>query len=728
MFGVASCAFVSVPSSPVNPDTCPDDDEWFDVPGDIKIDLHVVARGKSDDLRTTLTSLGSACYPDNSRLALHVWARTRDAQEVLTAQDGFVWNHGTYQFHTLPTDHGEVPPLEGWARMWKNPAENEVRLVLPEGLELSNLFYFWLSSTLERYMGDGVTIEELQIFRNNVFGISLSATGLSEVSGRPLSWEAYKAADGRHPIFHTLPGLRGTAFFGWHWGAFAAFMEARARVLDADSWEDESLLPGGGARHSWAGSLERFLAEFGHGRGLGILHPNLTGEISFARQKLQAEEKEKKEEKGEEEDEEAAEEEEGSTQTEGANTPTPALRGGSAGEWERPPEKLVRTYKDAMYARTSGFDASAAPGIPLHGTVNGPTNEKRKPVRYDAIWEFGFLEELLGRDKVILQADFTTLVEDEQAVQSPESVYLVDMPIKQLSGNGDYFSRMGWGELPQIPLPLPNSTEAGWSVLRDIPDQVLAVSAMFGMFQHRSLPAKGHGGHGSGERGRGGGGGRGAWGGGGRGRQGGAETQFMCAHIRRQDFEASCARYREEFESGSAREWVKDALGNGGLCWVEEANFRNTVDVLLRQAPHELAVVPRFVFATSDDAHFLEATKHGNMVPVFTLDDVSLPAYAAGRQHFGGYSNGSKETSASAAGQSITADEVSAALPAIDVAVCSRAALLMLNYFSTYSALIKAKAKAQPDFVRGLYWADPPALSNWWLQFRAWLRKKFRSS
>ena len=35
-------------------------------------------------------------------------------------------------------------------------------------------------------------------------------------------------------------------------------------------------------------------------------------------------------------------------------------------------------------------------------------------MRYDAIWEFGFLEELLGRDKVILQADFTTLVEDEQ--------------------------------------------------------------------------------------------------------------------------------------------------------------------------------------------------------------------------------------------------------------------------------------------------------------------------
>ena len=181
------------------------------------------------------------------------------------------------------------------------------------------------------------------------------------------------------------------------------------------------------------------------------------------------------------------------------------------------------------------------------------------------------------------------------------------------------------------------------------------------------------------------------------------------------------------FFARSAREWVKDALGNGGLCWVEEAHFRSTVDVLLRQAPHDLAVVPRFVFATSDDAHFLEATKSGNAVPVFTLDDVSLPVYLGGGRG-GGEINGSLEASASPAGQSITRDEVSAALPAIDVAVCSRAALLMLNYFSTYSALIKAKAKAQPDFVRGLYWADPPALSNWWFQFRAWLRKTFSGS
>lgn len=35
------------------------------------------------------------------------------------------------------------------------------------------------------------------------------------MSGKPISWESYEAADGRNPIFHTLPGSRGTAFFGW---------------------------------------------------------------------------------------------------------------------------------------------------------------------------------------------------------------------------------------------------------------------------------------------------------------------------------------------------------------------------------------------------------------------------------------------------------------------------------------------------------------------------------
>lgn len=172
----------------------------------------------------------------------------------------------------------------------------------------------------------------------------------------------------------------------------------------------------------------------------------------------------------------------------------------------------------------------------------------------------------------------------------------------------------------------------------------------------------------------------------------------------------------------SARDWVREALGSGGVCWVNEDHFHDTVAVLVRRAPSQLGVVPRFVFATSDDALFLESTKLGNAVPVFTLNDVSLPKYITGR----GGGNGIVGTSASAAGRTITPEEVQAALPAIDVAVCSRGALLMLNYFSTYSALIKAKAKAQPNFVRGLYWMDPPALSNWWTMVFGWFHRQWR--
>lgn len=85
--------------------------------------------------------------------------------------------------------------------------------------------------------------------------------------------------------------------------------------------------------HSWAGSLERFLAEFSHGRGLGILHPNLNGAVSFARQVPSG--------TGWEEEEEMLSQ----TQTEGGSTPTPTLRGTEEGE--REPETLIRTYKDA---------------------------------------------------------------------------------------------------------------------------------------------------------------------------------------------------------------------------------------------------------------------------------------------------------------------------------------------------------------------------------------------
>lgn len=160
------------------------------------------------------------------------------------------------------------------------------------------------------------------------------------------------------------------------------------------------------------------------------------------------------------------------------------------------------------------------------------------------------------------------------------------------------------------------------------------------------------------------------------------------------------------------------------MCWVEEDDFRDTVDVYLRRAPSQLRVSPRFVFATSDDERFLASTKFGNAVPVFSLDDVSLPTDVPRE---GNRAGGARAASISAAvsERNVTAEEVQAALPAIDVAVCSRASLLVLNHFSTYSALIKSKAKAQPNFVRGLYWADPPALSNWWTTYFGWLHRVY---
>ncbi|CAB1118120.1 unnamed protein product [Ectocarpus sp. CCAP 1310/34] len=809
-------------------ESCRDEIDWPELPHGVDIDLHVVARGNTHNLRTTLTSLAEACYPEDAELALHVWALTAHAREVMPAQDGFVWTHGTYQFHTLTTKHGEVPPLEGWARMWTDPIDTEVRLVLPEGLELSNLFYFWLASTLARYLGAGVTMEEREIFRENVFGLSLSATGLSEVSGVPSSWGAYEAADKKRPVFHTLPGARGTAFFGWKEG------EALVHV------------PGGEVALSWAGSLERFLAEFCHGRGLGILHPNLNGDVSFARQLPPSSSSSSS--SGGSGGGGWLEEEEALPLSQTAHTPTPTLRGTDDGGGGREPEGLVLTYRDAnnlivkypsvssvpaydllsrrhrdvTHLRLQAYrffqrlrtsvernkdleDLWKRPGMPkpnyalakflIYQPQFGMGNQLRaldaalavarvlgrvlvvpdyiadngegRSVRYDAIWEFGFLEELVGRSNVILQADFDDLLQDCDVVLPPTKVYLADMPIKQLAGNDEYFGRMGWGELPKVPLPLANATEAGWSELQQMEDQVLAISAMFGMFQgwtpdstvgdtHWHAMVKLHvseeaswvhefvddslerfrekateaaaaaeqadsGGEGGDEELSDVGG------------RNPAAAEFMCAHVRRQDFEESCSCYEEEYRTGSARDWVKEALDGGGVCWVEEQDFRDTVDVLLRWAPAKLDVSPQFVFATSDDARFLEDIKVGNAVPVFTLDDVSRVA-AAARGGGGGGGGGAGEgfrgpaesSAATAGGKAVTPEEVQAALPAIDVAVCSRGTLLMLNYFSTYSALIKTKAKAQPNFKRGLYWADPPALSTRWSRFCGWFLRKWR--
>lgn len=44
-----------------------------------------------------------------------------------------------------------------------------------------------------------------------------------------------------------------------------------------------------------------------------------------------------------------------------------------------------------------------------------------------------------------------------------------------------------------------------------------------------------------------------------------AATQFMCGHVRRQDFKASCARYEEEYRSGRYCSALDFTLFVGGV-------------------------------------------------------------------------------------------------------------------------------------------------------------------
>lgn len=48
--------------------TCPGERNWSGLPPGIAIDVHVVARGNTDNLRITLKSLAQACYPEVSVL------------------------------------------------------------------------------------------------------------------------------------------------------------------------------------------------------------------------------------------------------------------------------------------------------------------------------------------------------------------------------------------------------------------------------------------------------------------------------------------------------------------------------------------------------------------------------------------------------------------------------------------------------------------------------------
>lgn len=90
-------------------------------------------------------------------------------------------------------------------------------------------------------------VDTFSCLRQNARNAVITTNVTHQVSGKPLSWEAYEAADGRHPIFHTLPGARGTAFFGWQVWMDGGWM---------DGWV-QNKLPYIGLRASWFNSCLR---------------------------------------------------------------------------------------------------------------------------------------------------------------------------------------------------------------------------------------------------------------------------------------------------------------------------------------------------------------------------------------------------------------------------------------------------------------------------------------
>lgn len=66
---------------------------------------------------------------------------------------------------------------------------------------------------------------------------------------------------------------------------------------------------------------------------------------------------------------------------------------------------VTQTHDQVALEMNTVLNNPRAPG--LGGGMAG------MPIRYDAIWEFGFLEELVGRNNVILQAEFDALLQEE---------------------------------------------------------------------------------------------------------------------------------------------------------------------------------------------------------------------------------------------------------------------------------------------------------------------------
>ena len=135
----------------------------------------------------------------------------------------------------------------------------------------------------------------------------------------------------------------------------------------------------------------------------------------------------------------------------------------------------------------------------------------------------------------------------------------------------------------------------------------------------------------------------------------------MCTHVRRGNFKKACELYDEELHSSNPRGWVKQFAARKLVCYVDENIFFDQIDAVYKAWNRRKLPV---VLVTNDNEFAdrvsqLKSEEH----QIYTLN------------------------------QLFHMDQVpSAALPVIEMTLCSRAKLIIANQYSTFSRGIFKKA------------------------------------
>jgi hypothetical protein len=138
---------------------------------------------------------------------------------------------------------------------------------------------------------------------------------------------------------------------------------------------------------------------------------------------------------------------------------------------------------------------------------------------------------------------------------------------------------------------------------------------------------------------------------------------FMCAHVRRGNFQKACQRYNNEYLSNSSRQWVTSFVEADLACWVDEHIFVDVLDEVKR------IVKPRYakelpILLISNDERFPGMISAADpCYKVITMDMlIDLKSI------------------------------FQPALPVIEMTLCSKAKVIIANQYSTFSRAIFKKA------------------------------------